>query len=74
MPKGKPYTVYVESAEGMKPGTKVTVEGEGVVQKGGMVLVDAFGAEGGPNSADKALSGMGVGDAGNGMDDAGEGE
>lgn len=58
MPPGKPYSVYVQDAEGMKPGTTVQVMGEGVVEKGGMVRVDAFTAEGGPNSADKQMDSM----------------
>ncbi len=67
MPKGKSYTVYVEGSQGMKPGTKVQVTAEGVVGKGGMVTVQSFTAEGGPNMADQALEGMGVGSAGLGM-------
>lgn len=63
MPKGKPYTVYVENAQGLKPGTKVTVMGEGTVQEDGMVLVEAFESEGGPNAADVQMESM-MGDAG----------
>ena len=72
MPKGKSYTVYVAGADGMKPGTKIQVMAEGVVGRGGMVTVQSFEAEGGPNAADKALDGMGVGSAGLGMADEDE--
>ena len=69
MPKGKAYTIYAEGCEGMKPGSKVQIIGDGVVGKDGMVTVQSFQAEGGQNRADKALEGMGVGAAGLGMGD-----
>ena len=61
MPKNKPYSVYAEGADGMKPGTTVDVVGQGVIQKDGTVRVDRFQAEGGPNTADKAMGDL-VGD------------